>query len=56
MFKNLFKTKLQRLQDKYKLLLRKSFEASKTDRTLSDQYLSQASEIEDKILEIQEKS
>ena len=56
MFKNLFKTRLQRLQDKHKTLLRKSFEASKVDRILSDQYLTQAAELEDEILKIQEKT
>jgi hypothetical protein len=56
MFKNFFKSKLQRLQDKHQLLLRKSFEVSKTDRKLSDKYMTEALKLEDQIISMQKKS
>ena len=50
MFRNFFyKLKLHRLQKRRELLLRKSFEVSKIDRSLSDQYLAQANKVEDDI-------
>ena len=52
--KNLFKskTKLEKLQEQHKDLLKKAFIASKTNRTLSDTYTFEASKIEEKIIEI----
>ncbi len=53
MFKNLFKrkTKLERLQEKHKMLLDKSYKASTVDRTLSDQLMVEANYIEQQILD-----
>tara|TARA_B100000900_G_scaffold381834_1_gene368567 strand:+ start:525 stop:710 length:186 start_codon:yes stop_codon:yes gene_type:complete len=54
MFGNLFKKKseLELLQDKYQLLLKKSFDASKINRTLSDKYQFEANEVAKKIDEL----
>ena len=53
MFKNLFKrkTKLEKLQEKHKILLDKSFKASTIDRTLSDQLMVEANHVEQQILD-----
>ena len=53
-FKNLFKGKneLEKLEDQHKVLLSKAFNASKTNRTLSDTYVLEASKIEEKIIEL----
>ncbi|MAQ70095.1 MAG: hypothetical protein CMD23_03260 [Flavobacteriales bacterium] len=53
-FKNLFKgkTELEKLEDQHKDLLTKAFNVSKTNRTLSDTYVFEASKIEEKIIEL----
>ena len=53
MFKNLFKrkTKLEKLQEKHKLLLDKTFKASTVDRTLSDKLMVEANDVEQQILD-----
>lgn len=52
--KSLFKskTKLDKLKEQHKDLLKKAFLASKTNRTLSDTYTFEASKIEEKIIEM----
>ena len=51
MFYKLFKrkTELERLQEQHAALLEKAFKASKVNRTLSDELMSQAYAIEQKI-------
>ena len=51
MFSNFFKKKsqLELLQEEYQSLLKKSFDASKTNRTLSDKYQFEANEVANKI-------
>lgn len=44
------KTKLQKLQDEYKELMNLAFISSKTNRRLSDEYISKANEIEKLII------
>ena len=53
MFKNLFKrkTELEKLHEQHAMLLEKAFKISKTNRTLSDELMAQAYEVERKILE-----
>lgn len=57
LLKNLFKvrTVLEKLEDQHKDLLNKAFVASKTNRTLSDSFILQASKIEDKIIQLKMK-
>ena len=54
MFSNFFKKKsqLELLQEKYQSLLKKSFDASKTNRALSDKYQFEANEVANKIEEL----
>tara|TARA_B100000927_G_C16047571_1_gene301697 strand:+ start:251 stop:433 length:183 start_codon:yes stop_codon:yes gene_type:complete len=54
MFSNFFKKKsqLELLQEEYQSLLKKSFDASKTNRTLSDKYQFEANEVANKIEEL----
>ena len=51
MFKKLFKrkTELEKLHEQHAVLLEKAFKASKVNRTLSDELMSQAYAIEQKI-------
>ena len=51
MFKKLFKrkTELEKLHEQHAVLLEKAFKASKVNRTLSDELMSQAYVIEQKI-------
>ena len=53
MFKNIFKrkTELEKLHEQHAMLLEKAFKISKTNRTLSDELMTQAYEVERKILE-----
>ena len=57
MFSNFFKKKseLELLQEKYQSLLKKSFVASKTNRTLSDKYQFEANEVATKKLKSYQK-
>jgi phosphopantetheine adenylyltransferase len=52
MFKKLFKrkTELEKLHEQHTVLLEKAFKTSKVNRTLSDELMSQAYAIEQKIL------
>ena len=52
MFKKLFKrkTKLEKLHEQHAALLEKAFKVSKVNRTLSDELMAQAHDIEQKIL------
>lgn len=54
MFSNFFKKKsqLELLQEKYQSLLKKSFDASKTNRALSDKYQFEANKVANKIEEL----
>ena len=54
MFSNFFKKKsqLELLQEEYQSLLKKSFDASKTNRKLSDKYQFEANEVANKIEEL----
>ena len=54
MFSNFFKkkSKLELLHEEYQSLLKKSFDASKTNRTLSDKYQFEANEVAKKIEEL----
>tara|TARA_B110000444_G_C18555311_1_gene462214 strand:- start:182 stop:358 length:177 start_codon:yes stop_codon:yes gene_type:complete len=45
------KTKIEKLQEEYKCLMNKAFLASKKDRTLSDEYVAKANEVDILILE-----
>ena len=52
MFKKLFKrkTELEKLHEQHAVLLEKAFKASKVNRTLSDELMAQAYDVERKIL------
>lgn len=54
MFKKLFKrkTKLEKLHEQHAVLLEKAFKASKVNRTLSDELMAQAYEVEQKIFKV----
>jgi len=54
LLRNIFKgkTNLEKLEDQHKDLLSKAFIASKTNRTLSDTFIFEASKIEEKIIEL----
>ena len=53
MFKNIFKrkTELEKLHEQHAMLLDKAFKASTVNRTLNDELMAQAYEVEQKILE-----
>ena len=53
MFKNIFKrkTELEKLHEQHAMLLDKAFKASTVNRTLSDELMAKAYEVEQKILE-----
>ena len=53
MFRKLFKrkTELEKLHEQHAMLLDKAFKASTVNRTLSDELMAQAYEVEQKILE-----
>ena len=53
MFKKLFKrkTELEKLHEQHAMLLDKAFKASTLNRTLSDELMANAFEVEQKILE-----
>ena len=53
MFKNIFKrkTELEKLHEQHAVLLDKAFKASTVNRTLSDELMAKAYEVEQKILE-----
>jgi len=53
MFKNIFKrkTELEKLHEQHAVLLDKAFKASTVNRTLSDELMTKAYEVEQKILE-----
>ena len=53
MFKKLFKrkTELEKLHEQHAMLLDKAFKASTVNRTLSDELMAKAYEVEQKILE-----
>jgi hypothetical protein len=46
------KSKIEKLQEEYKYLMNKAFLASKKDRTLSDEYIGKANEVDRLILEL----
>jgi hypothetical protein len=45
------KTKIEKLEEEYKYLMKKAFVASKKDRTLSDEYIGKANKVDILILE-----
>ena len=53
MFKNIFKrkTELEKLHEQHAMLLDKAFKASTVNRTLSDELMAKAYEVEQKIFE-----
>ena len=53
MFKNIFKrkTELEKLHEQHAVLLDKAYKASTVNRTLSDELMAKAYEVEQKILE-----
>ena len=57
MFKKLFKRKtdLEKLHEQHAVLLEKAFKASKVNRTLSDESMAQAYEVEQKIFKVTDK-